>query len=556
VHGPSEVVARLGPRRPEHAAGAARAWRGLPVHAQVICELHVGTFSPAGTFAGVAESLSELAAAGYTALELMPVGEFPGTRNWGYDGVFVSAAQSSYGGPEELAALCDAAHEQGLAVLLDVVYNHLGPEGSVHEHFGPYFTDRYATPWGHAINLDGPGSDAVRAYFIESACYFVGEIGIDGLRLDAVHAIVDPTARPFLGELAEAVHATGRAVGRAVSVVAENASNDPRLFRPVEAGGLGLDGAWDDDFHHGLRVALTGERDRWFADFCGIEDLARAMTDGYALAGRPSVAFGHRHGALPPDGVRGEELVVYAQNHDQIGNAGFGERIAARLPLEAQFPVSAAVLLAPFVPLRFMGEEYGETAPFFFFTSHGDRDLIEAVRRGRAAEVGAAAGSPGPDPQDPATFEASRPHRSLARSGLHAELLHWQRLLLELRRNEPALGSLDARRTHAHAEVADESLIWTRHADGYLAAPAIAVVCRFAREAAPGKIAVDAGPLAGRAWEVLACRGAVDLSPGAVLGGPAHALGPQGPDVVVSLDRYAALVLRERRAGTGTASAA
>ncbi len=544
VHGPSEVIRRLGGRRLESRSGGAGAWRGMPLASQVICELHVGTFSPAGTFAGAAEALPDLASSGYTAIELMPVGEFPGARNWGYDGVFVSAAQSSYGGPEGLASLCDTAHELGIAVILDVVYNHIGPEGSVHARYGPYFTDRYSTPWGGAINLDGPGSDGVRTHFVESACYYIGEIGVDGLRLDAVHAIVDQTASPFLGELAAAAHATARAAGRLATVVAENSSNDPRLFRSPEAGGLGLDGAWNDDFHHALRVALTGEHDRWFADFDGVGDLAEAMTEGYVLSGRRySPVFGRHHGGTAAGGIEGDQLVVYAQNHDQIGNAGFGERLASRLPLAAQFPVAAAVLLAPFVPLRFMGEEYGETAPFHFFVSHTDPHLVEAVRRGRAEEVGAATGSTGPDPQAVETFEKSRPDRRLAGQGIHAELADWQRRLLELRALEPSLATLDARLCEAHAEAGAGVLIWLRRADRYLDADEIAVVCRLSAGDC-ADLAVDAGPLAGRCWEVLAGRNVAGVVGGDRIGGAAHAIGPEGPEVVVGLGAYAVLVLR------------
>lgn len=528
VHGPSEVV-ELPTIEPTGAP-----WRGMPLAAQVICELHVGTFSPEGTFAGVIAALDRLAVAGYTAVELMPVAEFPGERNWGYDGVFPYAVQSSYGGPAGLAALVGAAHERGIAVLVDVVYNHLGPEGSVHDAFGPYYTDRYSTPWGRALNFDREGSDAVRSYFIEAACYLVAELGVDGLRLDAVHEIVDPTASPFLAELTSAIDAIGRARSRTVTVVAESPANDPRLTTAVSAGGLGCGASWDDDFHHALRATVTGERDRWFADFHGIDDLATAMTKGWVLTGRYSAAFGRRHGMPLPAGFAGERLVAFAQNHDQIGNAGYGQRLTTTVPIEAQFPVTAAVLLSPYVPLRFMGEEYGETSPFYFFTSHSDEELVRSVRTGRAAEVGE--NGPHLDPQDLATFDASRPDPSLADDGIHRSLLDWQRELLALRREEPALGSLEPALASATVDDTTATLVLLRRADGYLDAAEVAVVCRLPasyREQQPDQAASPArgddlgapgarataalGALAGRHWWVRALHDAPGLARGELL---------------------------------------
>ncbi|HUZ21226.1 MAG TPA: malto-oligosyltrehalose trehalohydrolase [Acidimicrobiales bacterium] len=524
VHGPSAVVSLEPPDTP--------GWRGVPLGSQVICEVHVGTFSAEGTFAGVAASLGELADAGYTAVELMPVGEFPGERNWGYDGVFPFAVQSSYGGAAGLTELVGAAHRAGIAVVVDVVYNHLGPEGAVHGHFAPYFTDRYATPWGEAVNVDGPWSDGVRSYFVEHALYLVRDLGVDGLRLDAVHAIADQTASPFLAELAAAVHAEARRSGRTITVVAESSDNDPRLVAVPEAGGLGVDAVWNDDFHHALRTTLTGESDRWFADFHGTGDLATAFRDGFVLTGRYSPMRRRRHGARPVSPIPGERLVVYAQNHDQVGNAGFGERLAAGLGLAAQYPIAAAVLCSGGVPLRFMGEEYGETAPFHFFTDHGDPALVEAVREGRRAEVGEAGGAPPPDPQDPATFEASRPDRVLARSGEHAELLSWQRALLRLRREEPALGTLEPSRSLVWHDPATRSLALLRRADPYLGGRPVAIILHLAPDVA--EIAPDL--LAGCTLEVLAVRGV----PGVAVG---ERLGPHGDGSArIVCPGYAALV--------------
>lgn len=496
VHGPSEVVTT-------GSAEPVAGWRGIPLAAQVVCEVHVGAFSAAGTFDGVAECLDDLADAGYTVVELMPVAPFPGTRNWGYDGVFPFAVHHAYGGREGLARLCAAAHRRGVAVVLDVVYNHLGPEGSVLEEYGPYLTDRYRTPWGKAVNVDGAGSDEVRRYFVEQALSAVRELGVDGFRLDAVHEIVDMTASPFVAELAAAVHAEGRRLGRALSVVAESPANDPRLMTAADAGGIGCDGVWNDDFHHALRVTLTGQRDRYFGDYRGVDDLATALTDGFVVAGRWAPSRRRHHGAKPGRPPGGEHLVVFAQNHDQIGNGGFGRRLASELPLDAQFPVAAVVLCSGWIPLRFMGEEYGETVPFHYFTDHGDPLLAEAVRHGRREEIGAQSGGEPPDPQDPATFAACRPDRALARRGIHAELLAWQRRLLELRRQEPALGCLEPERSETWSDPRTGALVLLRRADPYLGGRPVAVVALLGAE--PTEVAPPL--LAGTRLDPLAWQG-------------------------------------------------
>ncbi len=521
VHGPSEVV-------PTTPAGPDPGWYGVPLAAQVVCEVHVGTFSAAGTFDGVVDHLDDLAGAGYTVVELMPVAAFPGSRNWGYDGAFPFAVQQSYGGRAGLARLCRAAHRRGLAVVLDVVYNHLGPEGSVLEEYGPYLTDRYRTPWGKAVNVDGAGSDEVRRFFVEHALSSLRELGVDGFRLDAVHEITDMTASPFVGELAAAVHAEGRRLGRVVSVVAESPADDPRLVTPPAAGGLGCDGVWNDDFHHALRVSLTGQRDRYFGDYRPLEDLALACTHGFVVAGRWAPSRRRRHGARPTRALGGEHLVVFAQNHDQIGNGGFGRRLADELPLAAQYPVSAAVLCSGYVPLRFMGEEYGETAPFHFFTDHGDPALAETVRTGRRQEIGDHAGTEPPDPQDPATFAACRLDWSLPEKGPHAALLAWQRALLDVRRKEPALGSLEPERTETWADPTVGVLVVVRRADPYLAGRPVVIVALFRDVAAE----VRPPPLAGCRLEPLAGHhapvpGSEALEPEGN-GPPLIALGPYG----------------------------
>ncbi len=444
VHGPSRVV------KPE-GIGREAGWFGLPLSRYVIYELHVGTFSPEGTFSGVAAALDRLRDLGVTAVELMPVARFPGERNWGYDGVYPFAVQDSYGGVAGLASLARACHERGLALILDVVYNHLGPEGNYLADFGPYFTDRYHTPWGPAVNFDGADSDGVRDYFIQNALYWLEAFGIDALRLDAVHAIKDLSARPFLRELAEAVDRAGRELNRRFHLIAESSLNDTRIIRPHEQGGFGLGAQWNDDFHHAVHALLTGERDGYYEDFGRIEHLARALDQGYVYTGQHSAFRRRRHGN-PSRDLPGDRFVVSVQNHDQVGNRMMGDRLSGLVPFSDLKLAAGLLLLSPNVPLLFMGEEYGETAPFPYFVSHKDPDLVEAVREGRREEFDAFrwTGSP-PDPVDEATFASARLNPGLAEGGRHESLQALYRRLLELRRTLPPLEIPDEIRPEVRA---------------------------------------------------------------------------------------------------------
>ncbi|MEX2431196.1 MAG: malto-oligosyltrehalose trehalohydrolase, partial [Dehalococcoidia bacterium] len=409
----------------------------------VIYELHVGTFSAEGTFDGVIPYLGYLHGLGVTAVEIMPIAQFPGGRNWGYDGVLPYAAQDTYGGPNRFRRLVDACHNAGLAVVLDVVYNHLGPEGNYLADFGPYFTDKYRTPWGQALNFDGPDSDHVRNYFIQNALYWTMDCHVDALRLDAVHAILDHAAYRFIEELGARVHEAAAQAGRSVYLIAESSDNDARLITSQEANGYGMDAQWADDFHHAVHTLITGERAGYYADYGRIEHLAEAYREGFVYTGQYAPYRRRRHGTRPA-GVPGERFVICVQNHDQVGNRLLGERLSVLVPFEAQKLAAASMLLAPFVPMLFMGEEYGETAPFQYFMSHTDADLVEAVRKGRKEEFEdfGWAEEP-PDPQSPATFEACKLGHALRQSGKHADLLAFYRDLLALRRSIPALAHLD-----------------------------------------------------------------------------------------------------------------
>jgi maltooligosyltrehalose trehalohydrolase len=427
VHGPSQVVAPDFPREDG-------PWPGLFLPHYVIYELHTGTFTAEGTFDALIPRLDALKELGVTAVELMPVAQFPGNRNWGYDGTYPFAVQNSYGGPEGLKRLVNACHRLGLAVVLDVVYNHLGPEGNYLGDFGPYFTDRYRTPWGPALNFDGPCSDEVRRYFVENALYWVRDCHIDALRLDALHAIFDRSPRPFLVDLAEAVHREAARLGRPVYLVAESDLNDVRLIRPRDVGGYELDAHWNDDFHHALHALLTGERAGYYEDFGLLRQLGKAYREGFVYSGEYSPYRHRRHGSSSR-GIPPERFVVFAQNHDQVGNRFAGERLTHLVSFEALKLGAGAVILSPFIPLLFMGEEYGEEAPFLYFVSHSDPGLIEAVRKGREAEF-AAFGGQGepPDPQAEETFLSSRLDLDLARQGNHRILRAFYRELLSLRK--------------------------------------------------------------------------------------------------------------------------
>jgi maltooligosyltrehalose trehalohydrolase len=484
VEGPSAVV------RPERFAWSDAGWTGVFRQDLVFYELHVGTFTPEGTFDAVIPRLESLRRLGVTAIELMPVAQFPGTRNWGYDGVFLYAPQNSYGGPHGLQRLVDACHRAGLAVFLDVVYNHVGPEGNYLQEFGPYFADRYRTFWGPAFNYDSAGCDPVRDFVIDNARMWVGEYHVDGLRLDAVHAIYDFGPRHILRALKEGVDEVGRRQGRPVHVIAESDLNDVRLLLPPERGGLGLDAQWSDDLHHALHAYLTGERQDYYADFGPAQHLAKALMRTFVYDGIHSVFRNRRHGG-PVGDLTGDRFVVAIQNHDQVGNRARGDRLSTLLPPPALRLAGSLLLLSPHLPLIFMGEEYGEENPFQFFCSFCDHQLRVNVREGRRAEFRAFAWQGQvPDPHEEATFAASRvswdwsdPHRAGVRR-LYADLL-------AARRAWPALADY----THRSARVLPDEdtraiLEFVRGEAG----KAVHVCCNLTaeRQAAPGPASGEA----------------------------------------------------------------
>ena len=455
VHGPSQVV------NPDFA-WKDDCWFGLDLRDYIIYELHVGTFTPEGTFEAVIPHLQDLKNLGITAIELMPVAQFPGSRNWGYDGTYPFAVQNSYGGPDGLRHLVNGCHQVGLAVVLDVVYNHLGPEGNYLADFGPYFTDRYRGPWGNPLNFDGPYSDEVRRFFIENALYWVREFHLDGLRIDAVHGILDFSAQPFLEQLALAVHEQAERLNRRVYLTAESDLNDSRIVRSRELGGFGLDAQWNDDFHHALHTLFTDEDSGYYQDFGELQHLVKAFRQGFVYSGEYSFYRKRRHGNSSRR-FSAERFVVFFQNHDQVGNRGQSERLSALVSFEAQKLAAGVVLLSPFIPLLFMGEEYGETAPFHYFISHSDQDLIETVRRGRSEEFASFRwqGEPA-DPQDEATFLRCKLNHDLSFKGQHKILRAFYGKLIRLRRELPALRNLDKERLQVTGLEQEKVLWWRR----------------------------------------------------------------------------------------------
>ncbi len=460
------------------------AFRAVPLAEAVIYELHIGTFTDEGTFDSAILRLDHVAALGASHVELMPVAEFGGDRGWGYDGVDLYAPHHVYGGPDGMTRFVEAAHSRGLAVILDVVYNHLGPAGNHLASFGPYFTDHYATPWGSAVNFDRAGSDEVRRFFIDNALMWLRDYHVDGLRLDAVHAIFDMAAVHFLEQLATEVHDLGSTLKRELIVVAESDLNDPRLITEPGAGGFGLDAQWSDDFHHALFSVLSGDRSGYYADFGLLEDLAAALTRGYRYAGHYSHFRQRRHGR-PYSGLDGRRLLGYLQNHDQVGNRALGERSAALMSPGRVMIGSAVVLMAPFVPMLFQGEDWAASNPFRYFTDHRDTALGAAVRDGRAKEFAEFGWDPQtvPDPQSRATFERSRLQWAELSDVDHASVLQWHKDLIALRAEYPELrdGRLDAIRVNF-----DEDARWMSFRRGR-------VTVVFSLGMAPTTVANDAG---------------------------------------------------------------
>ena len=435
VHDASQIV------DPNAFVWTDRDWRGRPLGDFMLYELHTGTFTPERTFDGAIGRLPYLRELGVTAIELMPVAAFPGARNWGYDGAYLYAPHAAYGGPLGLKRLVDACHREGLAVVLDVVYNHLGPEGNYLGEYGPYFTDRYRTPWGAAINFDGPQSDDVRRLFIDNALYWLTEYHVDALRLDAIHQICDFGAVHVLREMAEAFHQQARLLGREAWLIAESDLNDPRVINSPRIGGHGIDAQWNDDFHHSLHALLTGSRNGYFADFGRIGDLSKALTDGFVYDGRRSIYRQRRHGASSKSNP-GQQFVVFNQNHDQIANADAGKRLSALLTPEQQRLAAVILMCAPNLPMLFMGEEFGASAPFNYFTSFDDPALAKAVSEGRRREYESFfRDRPFPDPQAPETFAGSQIDWAETARSPHREFLALNRALILLRKQNRCLSN-------------------------------------------------------------------------------------------------------------------
>jgi maltooligosyltrehalose trehalohydrolase len=414
------------------------AWRGISLAGAVLYELHAGTFSSQGNFEGIVEHLPHLVSLGIDAIELMPVAEFSGNRGWGYDGADLFAPHHAYGGPAALKRLVDACHWAGLGVVLDVVYNHLGPVGNFLSEYGPYFSDRHHTDWGAAFNFDGPASDEVRRFVVDNALMWIREYHFDGLRLDAVHAIVDQTPLHLLEQLGQEVEALGAELHRATFVIAESDLNDPRLVRSRAAGGYGLAAAWADDWHHALHTALTGERTGYYEDFGSLELLGKALRQAWVYDGEWSTHRQKTRGRKAVD-LASHSFVIAIQNHDQVGNRAAGDRLGA-LVGEGDLKAAAALLLtAPFTPMIFQGEEWAASSPFQYFTDHADPELGKAVREGRRREFAAFGWAPQtvPDPQDPASFNRSKLAWAEIADPFHRRMLEWYRGLIELRRGLP-----------------------------------------------------------------------------------------------------------------------
>jgi len=459
VHGPSQVIDHDSFRWED------REWNGIPISAMIIYELHTGTFTAEGTFEAIIPRLDKLKDMGINVLEIMPVAQFPGERNWGYDGVYPFAVQNSYGGPTGFKWLVNECHKRGIAVILDVVYNHLGPEGNYLWDYGPYFTKKYRTPWGDALNFDGAHSNEVRNYFIENALHWFKNYHIDALRLDAIHGISDMSAKPFLSELAEKVEEFSKTTGKTCYLIAESDLNDSKVTRPREFGGYGIDAQWCDDFHHALHTLLTGEKQGYYSDFGEVKHLVKAMREGFVYSGEYSQFRQKNHGNSSKD-VPAAQFVTFSQNHDQIGNRMLGERLSTLVSFESLKLAAGVVLLSPYMPLLFMGEEYGEESPFLYFISHSDPALIEAVRQGRKTEFhNFSWKEEPPDPQSVETFLKSKIDWEKRKQGNHKVLLGFYKQLIRLRKTVSALSNLDKKNLFVESIEGERILFITRWKD-------------------------------------------------------------------------------------------
>ncbi|WP_322767315.1 malto-oligosyltrehalose trehalohydrolase [Frankia sp. Cr1] len=473
VHGRSRLV--------DHAlfSWTDSAWRGLTLAGSVLYELHIGTFTPAGTFDAAIERLDHLVALGVDAVELLPVNAFAGRHGWGYDGVGLFAVHEPYGGSDGLKRFVDAAHSRGIGVIMDVVYNHLGPDGNYLARFGPYFTDSRITPWGPAVNLDAAGSDEIRAFIVDNALGWLRHYHCDGLRLDAVHAFADGRAVHILEEITVAVHRLAAQQRRPLFVIAESDLNDPRLVTTRDAGGLGLDAQWCDDVHHAMWAALSGERQGYYSDFGSLATLAKAMERAFVHDGTYSAFRGRSHGRPVPNHIPAHRFVTFLQDHDQVGNRAIGDRAGQTLSAGLLRVGAALLLTSPFTPMLFMGEEWGASTPWQFFSDHSAPGLADAVRKGRRGEFAAHGWGPDeiPDPQDEATFVRSKLDWAELRTARHAGLLKWYRRLTTLRRTLPDLTNPDLSCVRASF---DEDARWFVLRRGQ-----VAVVCNLAPRRQP-----------------------------------------------------------------------
>jgi maltooligosyltrehalose trehalohydrolase len=447
-------------------------FKPTPLGSAIIYELHLGTFTPGGNFTAAMAQLDHLVATGITHVELMPVNEFAGDHGWGYDGVDLYAPHHAYGAPDDLKRLVDACHARGLAVILDVVYNHLGPSGNYLGRFGPYFTKKFATSWGEGINFDGPDSDEVRRFFCDNALMWLRDFHFDGLRLDAVHGIIDTSATHFLEQLKIEVETLAAETNRNLFLIPESDLNDPRLLWPRERGGFQLDAQWSDDFHHALHTVLTGENTGYYSDFGKISQIADALQNAYVYNGKFSPHRRRIHGRSTA-GLSGHQFLGYLQNHDQTGNRALGERSAQLMSLGKLKIAAALVLTSPFVPMLFQGEEWGASTPFYYFTSYQEPELAKAVREGRCREFAAFGWNPGDivDPQAPETFARSKLNWPEIKKQPHAEIWDWHKKLIQLRRQEPVLSDGQMNRLRARFDEAEKWLVVERGN--------VTIVCNF-----------------------------------------------------------------------------